>query len=114
IAPGRTSLSDLYVHEKVASWIPYFIILFVVVVLLMVSVVMIVYIVFHLMWKAQKGQTEFPIAEVEDDAAPTPKCTERWSLWIVLMIAIVSMGYVIPIVDVIITAPPGSPPFKTW
>jgi len=113
-APRRTSFTDYFGSEQAASWNPYLIILAVGAVLLMVSVVMVVYIVFHLMWKAPKGQTEFPIAEVEDDAAPTPKWTERWSLWIVLMIAIVSMGYVIPIVDVIMNAPPGSPPFKTW
>src|SRR5690625_1162427 len=113
-APSRTSFTDYFGSEQAASWNPYLTILAVGAVLLMVSVVMVVYIVFHLMWKAPKGQTEFPIAEVEDDAAPTPKWTERWSLWIVLMIAIVSMGYVIPIVDVIMNAPPGSAPFKTW
>src|SRR5699024_10564402 len=87
----RTGLSDYFGSEQAASWNPYLIILAVGAVLLMVSVVMVLHIVFHLMWKAPKGQTEFPIAEVEDDAAPTPKWTERWSLWIVLMIAIVSM-----------------------
>src|SRR5699024_9394780 len=113
-APRRTNLTDYFGSEQAVSWNMYLTILAVGAVVLMVSVVMVVYIVFDLMWKATKGQTEFPIAEVEDDAAPTPKWTERWSLWIVLMIAIVSMGYVIPIVDVIMNAPPGSPPFKTW
>ena len=66
------------------------------------------------MFFAPKGQTEFQIAEPEENAAPTPKWTERWTLWIVLMILVVSMAYVIPVVDMIVNAPPGSPPFRTW
>ena len=113
-APRRTSFTDYFGSAQAAGWDPYYIIIAIGATLLLVSVFLVVYIVFYLMFKAPKGETEFPIAEEEDDAAPTPKWTERWGLWIVLMIAVISMGYVIPLVDIIVNAPPGSPPFKTW
>ncbi len=113
-APRRTSFSSYFESAVAAGWDPYLILIGIGATILLISVFMIVYLVFHLMFKAPKGETEFPIAEVEDDASPTPKWTERWSLWIVLMIAVISMGYVIPLVDLIMNAPPGSPPFKTW
>ncbi len=113
-APRRTSFTDYFGSAQAAGWDPYYIIIAIGATLLLVSVFLVVYIVFYLMFKAPKGETEFPIAEEEDDASPTPKWTERWGLWIVLMIAVISMGYVIPLVDIIVNAPPGSPPFKTW
>ena len=113
-APRRTSFSDYFGSSVAAGWDPYLIAVGIGATILLISVFMMVYLVFHLMFKAPKGETEFPIAEVEDDASPTPKWTERWSLWVVLMIAVISMGYVIPLVDIIMNAPPGSPPFKTW
>jgi len=113
-APRRTSFSSYFDSAVAAGWDPYLILIGIGATILLISVFMVVYLVFHLMFKAPKGETEFPIAEVEDDASPTPKWTERWSLWVVLMIAVISMGYVIPLVDLIMNAPPGSPPFKTW
>src|SRR5690625_529895 len=103
-APRRTSFSDYFSSEVAASWDPYLIFVGIGATILLISVFMVVYIVFHLMFKAPKGETEFPIAEEEDNASPTPKWTERWSLWIVLMIAVIAMGYVIPLVDLIMNA----------
>src|SRR5699024_11573296 len=113
-APRRTSFSDYFGSETAAGWSPYLIVLAVGATVLILSVLLMTYIVFQLMFKAPQGESEFPVAEEEVDAAPTPKWTERWSIWVVLMIAVISMGYVIPIVDIILNAPPGSPPFKTW
>ena len=113
-APRRTAFSTYFDSAQAAGWSPYLMLLAVGGTLLIISVIMVVYIVFHLMFKAPKGETEFPVAEEEEDASPTPKWTERWSLWVVLMIAVIAMGYVIPVVDLVMNAPPGSPPFKTW
>lgn len=110
-APRRTSYSTYSDSATAAGWDPYLIFLAVGGTLLMISVILVVYIVFHLMFKAPRGLTEFPIAEEAEDATPTPRWTERWSLWVVLMIIIISMGYLIPIVDLVMNAPPGSPPF---
>ena len=113
-APRRTSFTTYFDSAQASGWNPYLMLLAVGGTLLIISVILVVYIVFHLMFKAPKGETEFPVAEEEEDATPTPKWTERWSLWVVLMIAVIAMGYVIPVVDLVMNAPPGSPPFKTW
>src|SRR5690625_2757394 len=113
-APRRTSFSTYFDSVQAAGWDPYLLALPVGGLLLSISGLLVIYIVFHLMFKAPKGESEFPIAEDEDDASPTPTWPERWSLWVVLMIAVISMGYVILLVDLIMNALPGSPPFKTW
>ncbi|MEC5423662.1 cbb3-type cytochrome c oxidase subunit I [Virgibacillus sp. C22-A2] len=113
-SPRRTSYSTYGDNATALSWDPYLMFLAVGGTLLFAGVVLMVYIVFHLMFRAPKGDTEFPIAESEDDAHKTPGWTERWGLWIVIAVAIIAMGYVVPVVDMIMNAPPGSPPFKTW
>lgn len=113
-SPRRTSFTTYGDHATALSWDPYYILIAIGGTLLIISVVMMVYNAFYLMFKAPKGHTEFPVAEPEDNASATPMWTERWGLWIILMLAVVAMGYVYPIVDLIINAPPGSPPFKTW
>ncbi|GGC78338.1 cytochrome c oxidase subunit I [Thalassobacillus devorans] len=113
-SPRRTSYSTYFDNATALSWDPYLFFLAIGGTLLMIGVLLQVYAVFHMMFLAPKGETEFPVADVEEDATPTPMWTERWGLWIVLMIGLVSMAYVIPLVDFIVNAPPGSPPFKTW
>lgn len=113
-SPRRTSYSTYGDHSTALSWDPYLIFLAIGGTLLFIGVILMGYIVFYMMFKAPKGQTEFPIAEPEANAYPTPKWTERWGLWIAVLIAIVATGYAIPVVDMIIHAPPGSPPYITW
>jgi cytochrome c oxidase subunit 1 len=113
-SPRRTSYSTYFDNATALSWDPYLFFLAIGGTLLMIGVLMQVYAVFYLMFFAPKGNTEFPVAEVEEDEAPTPRWTERWGLWIVCMIVLVGMAYVIPLVDFIVNAPPGSPPYKTW
>ncbi|OMF52842.1 cytochrome C [Paenibacillus sp. FSL R5-0490] len=113
-SPRRTSYSTYFDNATALSWDPYLFFLAIGGTLLMIGVLMQVYAVFYLMFFAPKGNTEFPIAEVEEDEAPTPRWTERWGLWVVCMIVLVGMAYVIPLVDFMVNAPPGSPPFKTW
>src|SRR5699024_4535062 len=113
-APRRTSYSTYGDHATAASWDPYLILMAIGGVLLTISIAMIVYIVFHLMFFAPEGETEFPIADGGKHASVTPKWTERWSLWIALMIIVVALGYVMPLIDMVQNAPPGSPPFVTW
>ncbi|WP_370221438.1 cbb3-type cytochrome c oxidase subunit I [Cytobacillus sp.] len=113
-SPRRTSYSTYFDNATALSWDPYLFFLAIGGSLLMIGVLMQVYAVFYLMFFAPKGNTEFPVAEVEEDEAPTPRWTERWGLWIVCMFVLVGMAYVIPLVDFIVNAPPGSPPYKTW
>ncbi|MBS4220458.1 cbb3-type cytochrome c oxidase subunit I [Bacillus sp. FJAT-49711] len=113
-APRRTSYTTYGDNATALGWDPYLMLLAVGGTLLIIGVFMQVYAVIHLMFFAPKGETEFPIAEEEETAVKTPYWTERWSRTILLMLLVVAMGYVIPLVDFIINAPPGSPPFKTW
>src|SRR5690625_2838069 len=113
-APRRTSYTTYGDNIRAIDWDPYLLLLAIGSVLLTISIILIVYIVFHLMFRAPKGNTEFPIAIGGESASVTPKWTERWGLWIILMIVIVSLGYVIPLFNLIQNAPPGSTPFVTW
>lgn len=113
-SPRRTSYTTYFDNATALSWDPYLIFLAIGGTLLMVAAIMQVYAVFNLMFFAPKGETEFPIAEEEEGAPKTPYWTERWGVWVVLMIIVVAMAYVIPLTDFIVNAPPGSPPFKTW
>ncbi|WP_339229702.1 cbb3-type cytochrome c oxidase subunit I [Oceanobacillus sp. FSL K6-2867] len=111
-SPRRTSYTTYGGHQTALGWDPYLIFLAIGGTLLIVAVLLMVYIAVYLMFFAPKGKTEFPIAEQEADAFPAPKWTERWGLIIVLLIAIVAMGYVVPIFELL--GVPGSPPFRTW
>ncbi|MFA9557947.1 cbb3-type cytochrome c oxidase subunit I [Evansella sp. AB-rgal1] len=113
-SPRRTSYTTYFENATALSWDPYLLFLAVGGTFLMIGVLIQVYAVMHLMFFAPKGETEFPIAEVEDNATPTPYWTERWGMIIVIMLLVVAMGYVIPVVDMIINAPPGSPPYSPW
>ena len=113
-SPRRTSYTTYGDNATALTWDPYMILLAIGGTLLMIGVVIQVYAVFHMMFLAPKGVTEFPIAEPEENETKTPLWTDRWGLWIIIMLLVVAMGYVIPLVDLIVNAPPGSPPFKTW
>lgn len=112
--PRRTSYTTYGDHEMALSWIPYEYVMGIGATFLFIGIVIQVYAVFHMMFRSPKGHTEFPIAESEEDAIPTPLWMERWGLWIVLLLLVVSMAYIVPIVDFIVNAPPGSPPIRTW
>lgn len=113
-SPRRTSFTTYGNFAETLGWNPYMVAVGIGASLLLVAVILQVYAVFNLMFFAPKGVTEFPIAEEEAGAAKTPYWTERWGIWVVLMLLVVSMAYVLPIADMIMNAPPGSPPFKTW
>jgi cytochrome c oxidase subunit I len=113
-SPRRTSFTTYGDFAEKLGWNPYMAAVGIGATLLLIAVILQVYAVFNLMFFAPKGETEFPIAEEEAGAEKTPYWTERWGVWVILMLLVVSMAYVLPIVDMIMNAPPGSPPFKTW
>ncbi|QTC41748.1 cbb3-type cytochrome c oxidase subunit I [Bacillus sp. V3] len=113
-SPRRTSYTTYGDHAAALSWDPYLFLIAIGGTLLFIGVLVQVYIVLNLMFWAPKGETEFPIADTDPKDGKTPYWTEKWGRWIVIMLLLVAMGYVIPIVDFIMNAPPGSPPFRTW
>ncbi|MFZ3579706.1 cbb3-type cytochrome c oxidase subunit I [Virgibacillus sp. DJP39] len=113
-SPRRTSDTSYGGHETALSWIPFEFVYGIGGSILLVAIIIQVYAVFHMMFRAPKGYTEFPAAQPEDDARPTPLWTERWGIWIVLLLMVAAMAYAVPIVDFMVNAPPGSPPIRTW
>ncbi|MFB4167124.1 cbb3-type cytochrome c oxidase subunit I [Virgibacillus sp. JSM 102003] len=112
--PRRTSFTTYGDHEIALSWVPYEYVMAFGGTLLLLGVIIQVYAVVNMMFFAPKGETEFPVGETEESEAPTPLWTERWSIWIILMLMVVAMAYVVPIVDFVVNGPPGSPPIRTW
>ena len=112
-SPRRTSYSTYGDNATALEWEPYLFFLAIGGTLLMIAVAMITYICFHLMFKAPKGNTEFPVAET-DGTANTPKWTQNWGLVVAMLIVILAMGYVMPLTEMIFNGPPGSPPIRTW
>ncbi len=112
--PRRTSFTTYGDHEIALSWVPYEYVMAFGGTLLLLGVIIQVYAVFNMMFFAPKGETEFPVGETEESEAPTPMWTERWSIWIILMLMVAAMAYVVPIVDFVVNGPPGSPPIRTW
>src|SRR5699024_8119602 len=68
----------------------------------------------YLAFFAPKGEEIYPIAELRDDSIATPKIFENWALWTGITIALILFAYTIPLIDIIQSAPPGSPGFKLW
>ena len=112
-SPRRTSFTTYFDNATALSWNPYMTAVVVGAGFLIIAVFIQVYNVINMMFFAPKGETEFPIAEAEEGDY-TPYWTERWGRWVVLLIIIVAMAYVVPLTDMIVNAPPGSPGFKTW
>lgn len=112
-SPRRTSYSTYGDHSAALSWDPYMMAVGIGAILLLIGVLIQVYAVIHLMFFAPKGETEFQMAEKEPGDI-SGYWTEKWGIWVVLMIIVVAMAYVVPIVDMIVNAPPGSPPIRTW
>ena len=112
-APRRTSFSTYGDHAAALGWDIYMTLVVIGAIFLIIGVILQVYNVLHMMFLAPKGETSFPIAEAQEGEV-TPYWTERWGIWIVLLVIIVAMAYVVPLTSMIVHAPPGSPPFKTW
>ena len=113
-SPRRTSYTTYFDHPMALSWDPWMLAVGIGAVLLFTAVCIQVFAAFNLMFFAPKGVTEFPIGEPQSDDEKTPYWTERWGIWVVLMIITIAMAYTVPLVEMIVNGPPGSPPFKTW
>ncbi|MEX2414645.1 MAG: b(o/a)3-type cytochrome-c oxidase subunit 1, partial [Paenibacillaceae bacterium] len=75
-SPRRTSYTTYNDYPEAILWMKYHVAMAVGGTILFVAVILMVYILFALM-KTPKGDCEFPIAEVDEHAEPTPKILER-------------------------------------
>jgi cytochrome c oxidase subunit 1 len=109
--PRRSSYSEYGGTEQAAEWIWYQAAQAIGGSILFIGIILMVYIVIKLAFFAPKGQEEFPIAEEEENAEPTPKFFDNYKLWVAITIALILFAYTIPFMDIIQNSPPGSPPF---
>jgi cytochrome c oxidase subunit 1 len=112
-SPRRTAYTTYGEHADAVAWMPYHIIMAAGGVILFIGVVMIVCNTVALL-KAPKGDAEYPIGEVRDNAEQTPRILERWSVWVGIAAVLILIAYAVPLMDMINHPSPGSPGFVTW
>lgn len=110
--PRRSNFSEYAGGEQVATWVHYQLAQAIGGSILFIGIVLMIYIFIQLAFFAPRGHEEYPIAEEESDALPTPKILENWYLWVGLTIALILFAYTIPVIDIIKHSPPGSVPFS--
>lgn len=117
-APRRTAYTTYQDHPSALEWLDGFFSNYVTMAIggtiLYIAALMMIYAVIHLAFLAPKGETEYPLADPADDASLAPKIFENWKVWIFVCAVIILIAYTIPVIDMIVNAPPGSPGFKTW
>ncbi|WP_243293007.1 b(o/a)3-type cytochrome-c oxidase subunit 1 [Bacillus sp. FJAT-47783] len=113
-APRRTAFSTYGDHPDAIAWMPYQTAMAVGGAILFVAILLMIYIVINLAYWAPKGQEEYPIGEVSDEAEVTPLIFENWKLWIGICAVLILLAYTVPVIDMIQNAPPGSKGFKLW
>ncbi len=112
--PRRSAFSEYAGNADTAAWGSYQIAQAVGGSILFIGMIIMIIIFINLAFFAPKGEEEFPIAEVSDQAEKTPKVFENWPLWIGITIALVLFAYTIPLIDIIQSAPPGAKGYKFW
>ncbi|MDE8563872.1 b(o/a)3-type cytochrome-c oxidase subunit 1 [Anoxybacillus rupiensis] len=113
-APRRSAFSTYANSPQALEWIPYQIAQAVGGTILFIGIILVLVIVTNLAFFAPKGETEFPVAEVAEQAERTPLVFENWKLWIGIAIILILIAYTIPFIDMIQNAPPGSKGYKLW
>jgi cytochrome c oxidase subunit 1 len=110
--PRRTAFTDY--QGMAADWIPMQAVMAIGGAILFIGIILELVIVINLMFFAPKGEPQFQLAEVSDEAVDTPPILERWGIWVAITAVLVVVAYTVPIIDMIQNAPPGSPPIRTW
>lgn len=110
--PRRSAFSEYGGTPQAQEWIYYQLAQAVGGTILFIGIILMIYIFVKMAFFAPKGVEEFPIAEEEVDAEPTPKFFENWKLWVGITVALILFAYTIPFVDIIQNSPPGSVPFS--
>nr|WP_295975362.1 b(o/a)3-type cytochrome-c oxidase subunit 1 [uncultured Bacillus sp.] len=113
-APRRSAFSEYGGAAQAADWIPYQISQAVGGSILFISILVMLYIFINLAFFAPKGDEEFPVAETDENAAPTPMVFENWKLWLGITALLILFAYTIPFIDMIQNAPVPSKGFKIW
>lgn len=113
-APRRSTFSTYGDAPQALEWIPYQIAQAVGGSILFLGIILVLIIFINLAFFAPKGDEEFPVAEVAEQAEKTPMVFENWKLWLGITVALILFAYTIPLIDMIQNAPPGSKGYKFW
>ncbi|WP_010284020.1 b(o/a)3-type cytochrome-c oxidase subunit 1 [Bacillus timonensis] len=111
-APRRSAFSTYGGSAQAADWVPYQIAQAIGGSILFIGIILVLVIFVNLAFFAPKGETEFPVGEVAEEAEKTPMILENWKLWVGVLAVLILIAYTIPFVDMIQNAPPGAKPFK--
>lgn len=111
-APRRSAFSTYGDSAQAIDWIPYQIAQAIGGSILFIGIILVLVIFINLAFFAPKGETEFPVGEVAEEAEKTPMILENWKLWVGVLAVLILIAYTIPFVDMIQNAPPGAKPFK--
>jgi len=98
--PRRTAYTTYDDHPDAVLWMPYHVAMAIGGIILFAGVLLIVFNVIALL-RAPKGETEYPLADVQGGAEPTPKWLERWGVWLGLAAALIAIAYTVPLADMI-------------
>ena len=113
-APRRTAYTTYGDAAQALDWIPYQVAQAVGGSVLFLGIVLIIVIILNLAFFAPKGNQEFPVGEVAENAEKTPMVLENWKIWLTILVALILIAYTVPFADMIQNAPPGSKGFKLW
>ncbi|WP_226535379.1 b(o/a)3-type cytochrome-c oxidase subunit 1 [Fictibacillus halophilus] len=113
-APRRTAYTTYSDHPQAMDWVPYQAAMAIGGTILFIAILLLMYIIGYLAFKAPKGEMDFPVGEVEEEAAATPVILENWKLWVGICAALILIAYTIPFWHMIEHGPPGSPGYKFW
>lgn len=113
-APRRTAYTTYSDHPQALDWVPYQAAMAIGGTILFIAILLLMYIIGYLAFKAPKGEMDFPVGEVEEEAVATPVILENWKLWVGICAALILIAYTIPFWHMIDHAPPGSPGYKFW
>lgn len=113
-APRRSSFSTYGDAAQALEWIPYQYAQAVGGAILFIGIIIVMYIFVHLAFFAPKGEEEYPIAETDKHAQPTPMIFENWKLWIGITALLILFAYTLPLIDILSNAAPPSKGFKLF
>src|SRR5699024_9474688 len=112
--PRRSAYSEYAGNADTSAWGPYQLAQAVGGSILFIGMILMLIIFVYLAFFAPKGEEIYPVAETSDKAETVPKVFENWPLWIGITVALILFAYTIPLIDIINSAPVGSPGFKLW
>ncbi|PZD95152.1 cytochrome C [Paenibacillus sambharensis] len=112
-APRRTAYTTYGDSAEGLSWLPYQAAMAIGGIIVFIGILILIGIIIGL-FRAPRGEEEFPIAEPEPDALPVPRYLERWSVWIGIAVVLILVAYTIPVMDMLQTDSPGARGYVTW